>query len=178
MRFLPFVLVLLLSACSPALNWREVTAQPAGLRLMLPCKPDSGARVVPFAGRDTELSMIGCNAAGMTFALASARLYDMAQADAVLAQWRELTLSHTGVRDPRTQAQRPDGAIALANSLRVRTGDQTPGRSPDGAAVYTEAMYFAWGDRVYQAVLYAPRRDAVFIDAAETFFGSLRLGRP
>ena len=68
------LLCLTLAACAPELNWREVRTEPDSVRLLLPCKPDRGSRVVPFAGRDTELSLTGCDAAGLTFALASARL--------------------------------------------------------------------------------------------------------
>jgi len=171
MRPLIFVLALILGACSPGLNWREVRTEPDGVRLLLPCKPDRGSRVVPFAGRDTELTLTGCDAAGLTFALASARLADMTQADAVLGQWRALTLAHVAAADARTLPQRPEGALDLPQSVRASAS----GRAPGGAAVQSEAMYFAYGDRVYQAVVYGPRRDAVFDEACDTFFSSLRL---
>ena len=87
---------LLLAACNPALNWRETRIKGSGLLTMLPCKPDEGARVVPLGGRDVSLHMVGCDAAGATFAVAYANLDNATAPDAVLAQWRAATLAHMG----------------------------------------------------------------------------------
>jgi len=171
MRLLISALTVLLAACSPGLNWREVRTEPDGVRLLLPCKPDRGSRTVPFAGRETELTLTGCDAARLTFALASAPLADATQADAALAQWRALTQAHVNASDVRTRPQRPAGAPDLPQSLRSSASVRAPG----GGALQSEALYFAHGGRVYQAVVYGPRRDAAFEDACDTFFASLRL---
>ena len=44
-----------LTACSPTFNWREVRAEGAGLKAVLPCKPDKSERTVPMAGHDVSL---------------------------------------------------------------------------------------------------------------------------
>ena len=65
--------LLALAACSPAFNWREVRPENTRLSLLLPCKPDKAQKVVPLGGKPTVLSMLGCEAEGMTFAVAVAR---------------------------------------------------------------------------------------------------------
>jgi len=60
MRFPILAAVLVLAACSPELNWREVRADPTALTVLLPCKPDRGTRTVPLAGRDTPLNRLRC----------------------------------------------------------------------------------------------------------------------
>ena len=47
------------SACSPTFNWREVRAEPASLKVLLPCKPDKGSRRGPLGGRDVDLAVLG-----------------------------------------------------------------------------------------------------------------------
>lgn len=37
-------LALLLAACSPAFDWRDVRDEPSGLRMTFPCKPDHAIR--------------------------------------------------------------------------------------------------------------------------------------
>ena len=50
-------LALLLSACSPALNWRLVRTEAASLTFLLPCKPDRASKVVPLGGQASTLSL-------------------------------------------------------------------------------------------------------------------------
>ena len=83
-RTLPWVAALMLAACSPALNWRSVALDGAALTATLPCKPDQATRTVELAGAPVELSMVGCDADGATFAVSHAALADPAQVGALL----------------------------------------------------------------------------------------------
>ena len=65
---------LLIAGCSPALNWRTVPLPEADLTITLPCKPDQATRTVELAGAPVELSMVGCDADGATFAVSHACL--------------------------------------------------------------------------------------------------------
>ena len=165
MRLFLIASVLVLAACNPALNWREVRAEPTELTVLLPCKPDRGARVVPLAGRDTPLNMLGCEAAGATFAVAFADTTDPGQAAVVLTQWRAATLANMRAGTP---AQQPFTVAGGVVALRVAAG----GQRADGKPVQSQALYFSQGPRVYQAVIYADKLPA---DVADTFFGGLRL---
>lgn len=160
--------LLSLAACSPTFNWREVRVESVPLKAMLPCKPDKAARTVPMAGRQVELRVLGCDAGGATFALLTGDVVDPLRAGEVLAQWRAATLAN--LRSPAGNAQDrpflPAGAMALPQSLRVSAA----GERGDGSKVESQAVYFARGSRVVQAVVYA---DQVPAEAAETFFAGL-----
>lgn len=167
------VMAALLAACSPALNWRELRLGEGPLGLMLPCKPDKADKVVPLGGRPTTLSMMGCDAAGATFAVAMADLGDAAAVPEVLAQWQSLTLANMkaeplGQLPTQSRALKVPGAAAAPAPVLV----MAQGRRADGVAVQGWTAYFSRGSRVFQAVLYAPR---ITPEAADTFFSSLKL---
>jgi hypothetical protein len=164
-------LLLLLAAatgCSPTFNWREVRAEPSGLKAMLPCKPDKGARRVPMAGREVELSVIGCDTGGATFAVLQAELAEPSGADEVLSQWNRATLANMKAEGSRARTFVPPGADPLPSSQRV----SAQGRRANGSPVRGEAAYFARGRHVYQAVVYA---DDPQPDQLQPFFEGLKL---
>ena len=159
-----------LAACSPAFNWREVRPDNTRLSLLLPCKPDKAEKVVPLGGQPTTLSMLGCDAAGATFAVAVADVGDAAKAALVLAQWQSLTLANMKAV-PATRevlALQIPGLPAGAFVSRVAA----QGQRSDGTAVAGQAAYFAQGSQVFQVVMYAPK---IKSEAADTFFSSLKL---
>lgn len=166
-RALPLLLVLGLLACSPTLNWREVRPEGVSLSMLLPCKPDRANKSVPLDGRDTVLSMTGCEAGGAMFALARADVGDASRAAQVLAQWQSLTLAHMRAPAAVTQNAQVVGADALPQPVLV----SARGSHPNGQAVEGRALYFARGSQLFQAVVYAPR---VSSEAVETFFSSFK----
>lgn len=167
----PCAAVLLLAAaasgCSPTFNWREVRAEPSGLQAMLPCKPDKATRRVPMGGAQVELSLLGCDTGGATYAVLQAEVADPARPAEILAQWNQATLANMKSERSQAVAFVPPGADALPTSLRV----SAQGRRADGSPVRGEAAYFARGRHVYQAVVYAqdPRPDTL-----QPFFEGLK----
>ena len=163
--------LLLASACSPALNWREIRLDPLPVRAQMPCKPDRGTRTVELAGASLELQMAGCEADGATFALMAARLPDPARAGAVLLAWKQGTLQNMKASDPRETPFAPAGALVIPQSVRV----QAQGRGPQGA-VASDAVWTArvgeQGLTLVHAVVYRPTART---DIADTFFAGLQL---
>lgn len=167
-----------LTACSPALNWRQVSLADAGLVASLPCKPDQVERTVELAGEPVPMHMVGCEAEGATFAVACARLSDPALAGTALTHWRAAVLA--GMQAPAEgqpgapvpSPYLPAGALELPQSLRV----STQGRSAEGSAISAQAVWFARvkSGRVHvcHAVLFSPQPSPA---AAETFFAGLEL---
>lgn len=157
-----------LPACSPTLNWREVRPEGTRLALLLPCKPDKAQKTVPLGGPATQLSMLGCDAGGATFAVAVADLGDAAKAAPVLAQWQSLTLANMKAGPaPQVLPLKLPGAAAMPPASLVKA----EGRGPDGKPVSGQAAYFAQGSQVFQVVMYSPH---ISPEVAETFFSSLK----
>lgn len=160
---------LLLAACNPAFNWREVRPDNTALSLLLPCKPDKATRSVPLGGQPTELHMLGCDAGGATFAVAAATVPDTSQQAALLAGWRAATLVNlkaAGAGEAR--ALKVPGASAQPPPVLVLA----EGRRVNGSAVQSQAAYFAHGGQIFQAVIYA---DKISPEVSETFFSSFKL---
>lgn len=161
-----------LAGCSPAFNWRDIRLDEAPLTALLPCKPDRGNRTVPLAGASVELRMVGCEAGGATFAVSQTRLHPGAPAAEALAQWRAATLGNMRARDVLQKPFQPPGSLALPQSVQLTAS----GQRADGRPVQARAVWFARpapeGIWLFHAVVYA---DAVDAEAADTFFGGLRL---
>ena len=169
-----------LAACSPTFNWRDVRPEDTTLAALMPCKPDSAQRKVALGNRPVVIRLLGCDAGGVTFALAVADVGDASGTAAALAQWQNVTL----VNMKALPVESPEGARSQRASttapLRVRGAALQPpgvqvtasGQRADGAAVHSQAAYFVHGTQVFQAVIYAVHIKA---DVAETFFSSLKL---
>lgn len=166
-----------LPACSPTFNWRDVRPENTRLSLLLPCKPNKAQKIVPLGGQPTELTMLGCDAGGATFAVAVADLGDVSEVAAVLVQWQNLTLANMKA-PPAGAAAGLTPATQVVPLKLAGTGIQpravlvkARGQRPDGTVVTGHAAYFAQGSQVFQVVLYA---DKVAPEVSESFFSSLK----
>lgn len=159
--------LLALAACSPTFNWREVRPENTRLSLLLPCKPDKAQKTVPFGGRPTPLAMLGCEAGGVTFAVAVANLSQPSDVASVLAQWQSVTLANMKAGAAQLSPLKLPGAAPAQPPVLVTA----QGQRADGTAVSGYAAYFAQGSQVFQVVMYAGRASP---ELAETYFSSLK----
>jgi len=180
LRTLMGSVAVVLAACSPALNWREVRLDR--LAIWLPCKPDQGQRTVRLASQEVALDMVGCESAGALFAVSHTRLADLAQVDTVLRAWKAAALANmrsTAVQErpfpwassgagtgptPRALVAKPPGSALVMLEAQ--------GQKPDGDALQARLLWFSSGADVFHIAVYAPRITA---DMTETLFSELRL---
>lgn len=162
------IALLALAACSPTYNWREVRTPEGGLKALLPCKPDQGTRTQNLGTQVVEVQMLGCEAGGALYAIAAASVGAQGQAGTVLSQWQARTLENMRTASPRVSPFALAGAAQDPAPVSVRA----LGVGPDGRAVTLQAVWFARGDRVYQAALYA---ETVREEQSEPFFSGLAL---
>jgi len=166
-HFLLLGLALLLAACSPSLNWRVV--RPGGeLKALLPCKPDEGSRRQSLAGRELEVRMLGCEAAGALYAVSVAELGEAGLAPVVQVQWQANLLGNMQATASASSAWALKGANGMLEPIRLNA----QGSRPDGRPVTAQALWFARGTRLYHAVIYAER---IGPEMSEPFFSSLEL---
>ncbi len=158
----------LLTACAPALDWREVRPADSGLQLLFPCKATPQARQLLLSGRSVKLSLHACSAGGHTWALAFADVVDPAQVGAALTELRAAAANNLGAMAMQPLALAVPGATPYVASERVLIG----GHLPNGQPVQEQVAVFAFGTRVFQATVLA---EALNSEAVETFFGALRL---
>lgn len=167
--------VLLLSACSPSLNWRETRIADTDLAAMMPCKPANHQRTVPLAGLTVTLQMTACDADGATFAIAHTSIPDSSAAPRVLAEWRKSTLSNMNaksVRESRDAAESPATPAPLPGASMLAIAQ---GQRGDGSAVTLHGVWFARGAQVFHAAVYAPTQAGnVTTEMTEPFFSGLK----
>ncbi|MBX9817155.1 MAG: hypothetical protein K2X79_03950 [Burkholderiaceae bacterium] len=160
---------LALSACSPALNWRQ--APLGGLSFSLPCKPDKAQRTVTLADRDVPLEMQGCEAQGALFAISRARVGEATAVPEVIQAWRASALA----------AMRADAAAATVLAAPSHAGVpglasaawlSAVGQRPQGGKVQAQLAWLVLGGDVYHLAVYA---DTLGADMTESFFTDITL---
>lgn len=165
-------LSLVLSACSPALNWRSVRSDRHALQMLLPCKPDKGSRDIPMAGATVALDMQGCEAAGATFAVSHVHLADPLRADEALAGWKSASLANWHASAVQELPFALPGSAAQPPGLRL----QALGQRADGRVFSVQAVWFARSSPVgvdlFHALVLADKADTAL---ADTFFAGLKL---
>jgi hypothetical protein len=169
-----------LAACSPSLNWREVRLDR--LAVWLPCKPDQGQRNVRLDSQEVALDMVGCETSGALFAVSHTRLSDPAQVDAVLRAWKTAALANMRATDLQERPFTWAGLVASTGQSPAATLAKPPGsalvmveaqgQKPDGDALQARLLWFSSGADVFHIAVYAPR---VTADMTETLFSELRL---
>ena len=159
--------VLLLQACSPTLDWREVRPEGSGAQAMFPCKPSSMAREVMLGGAKVRLSLHACRAGDVTWAMAWADMVDPARVGPALDELRQAAASNVGATESRSMPLQVPGATPSPGSARL----VLRGRMPDGREAFEQVAVFSRGTRVYQATAVAEREPG---EALEPFFAGLR----
>jgi hypothetical protein len=163
--------VILLAACNPSLNWREVRQKDSPLLALMPCKPDASSRNISLGGREVVMHLNSCDAAGASFVVGSA---DIASSDASVAlkHWRQAVLANlsaplaAGNDAAKTAPIQITGVSALQQLVSVN------GKRPDGQAVQFAGLWFAHGTQVFHAAIYAAQLGP---DMREPFFNGLKL---
>ena len=160
--------LVLLAACSPTLNWREVRLQTGGLVALFPCKPQRQAREVVLAGAPVGMQVLVCSADGVSWGLASADAGEPQRVGPVLAALREARARNLDGRETVSGPALIKHMTPHPQAARV----QITGRLPDGATVQEESMFFVSGNRVFHAAALGGVLEA---DTVATFFEGLRL---
>ncbi len=153
-RYTLMTLALAVSACSPALDWREMRPEGSAAQVMFPCKPELQTR--------PHMGLARCEAAGLEFSLSWAELPDPTQAGAALKQMRESLLPKLGGTPEAPQAFVARGMTPQPEALTQRIS----GKRSAHLAVFVR------GARVYQLLMSGPRVDEA---AWEAFAGSVQL---
>lgn len=161
-------LLLSLSACSPAYNWRELRPYGTPLLALMPCKPETASRPVPLGATPTVLHMHSCEAGGLRFAVAWTDVGHAAQVEPAMAAWRAATLQTLRVMSNDDQHA---WAVQVAGADTVQ-GLQVQGTDPSGRTVHARSVYFADNTQVFQAAVYGEQLPD---EVMEAFFAGLRL---
>jgi hypothetical protein len=172
-RWSPALVVVATMACTPVFNWREVPVGEGDLVALLPCKPDRAERALPLGAESVRVDMAGCEAGGVTFAIAHAEASGPAQAQAWLDAWRAATRRQLAGRElTESPASLPRASAAPAALRLDARGDAARKPAMASARVLWFARQHPRGVSLYQATAIG---EPSAPDALETFFEGLRL---
>jgi hypothetical protein len=150
--------VLVLTACTPAMDWRSVGFEGSTLKVQLPCKPDRTTRRVTMGASNVDLQVAGCELGQSMVAVMTAQLPQGADANAILSGWQKITLENMHAQVDARQPWTKSVMMALPASESL----QAHGQRPDGRAVHMQAVWgaFAQGEHMHivHAVVYADKR--------------------
>lgn len=168
------VAAILLAACTPEYNWREIRSPEHGWSAMLPGKPAEMTRRIRLDTLDVSMTMQGAKVGDTSFTVASVALPDdraetRAQALAAMraGMLRNIAGRETASREVRVRVVDAAGApVGELPAQRVEAAGSANGRS-----VTMSAGFAADGARAWQWVVLGPAVDA---EQAAVFADSFR----
>ncbi|MDO9419097.1 MAG: hypothetical protein Q7T66_00405 [Herminiimonas sp.] len=165
--------LLLLSACSPKYDWREIRSDNAPYVIALPTKPTTHTRDIDLKDIKVSMTMVASEVDGVTFAVGSAELPDATQAQVSLAAMKTAMINNIGgtVKQEKVltmpQSINAPGTIAL-------TEIEALGATANGQNRILFARFLAKEKRVYQLIVVGSEK-SISRDVVTTFFSSFKL---
>ena len=143
-----------LLGCSPALNWRQL---PIGSsQAMLPCKPDQAKRIVPLAGVQVEISMVGCEADGAVFAISYVQTDTTEKARKIMQSWKDAAVSNIQGKDVQL-LDMSNTPLAKQTSEDDRIYLRVHGADANGKPTQAQLQWIIVGTEVYHWAVYAEK---------------------
>ena len=179
-RFLQTALVcalLTLSACTPKYDWREVRGADAAFVVLLPAKATSYSRPVTLDGKKVTMTMSAAEVDGVTFAVATAKFADAAQAQAALIAMKIAMVKNidgTIKLEKSSTSDKTNGAAVDRISTIEIDASGSAGTNTGGQARRLIARFVARDNRVYQVMMVGSAK-AMKPEAIDTFFTSFKL---
>jgi hypothetical protein len=175
-------LCLLLAACSPRFDWRDVRQPEAGYSVALPDKPQTVVRELAFehpAGPvRAEMTMVSTGVGASLFAVGTARLpalaVDSPQALSATLDWfRDGLLRNVRASTAAPVAAPPPAGLG-ARHLLAAQGFTASGVAGSGRPAQLAVRLYVVDDRLLQLVALGAEGE-IPPQALETFFDSFRL---
>jgi hypothetical protein len=157
----------LITACTPELNWRDIHFANGGLRFLLPCQPDQAERKIQIEPeRSVILRMQGCESKGMLFTISQIELSPEQNPEKLITQWQKANLSALNYKDHF----QPSTLSLNLKGMRIDAAQQAWIKTRSG-----QPIWFGWaaanGNWMYQWAVYgAEKSDAKTFNSAIQFF--------
>ncbi|MEB0011773.1 hypothetical protein QN379_01400 [Glaciimonas sp. Gout2] len=164
-------LILLISACSPTFNWRQVQGNDAPFSVLLPSKPSTFSRSVDLDGIKLNMTMTATEVDGIVFAVGSAKLNDVNQAtSAIQAMKIALVKNINGSVKSESASAVSGGPQGNVSKIDIEAlGPPENNGQPKVLFAHLEAK----GQYIYQVIVIGPQK-AVSTESVETFMQSFK----
>lgn len=159
---------LLLSACSPKYDWREVHDANASFTVLLPAKPSTFSRPVNLNGLQVNMTMTAAEAGDVMFAVGTAELPDQSQVPQALAAMKAAMLKNIS---GTVKSEKLSGPADAPTAIDIEASNATNNTSGQARVLF--ARFTAEDRRIYQAVIIGKDKK-VTDEITETFFTSFK----
>jgi hypothetical protein len=175
-------IAVLLAACTPRFDWREIRQPAAGFVVALPDKPQTVVREIVFAhpagAVRAEMTMLSTGVGASLFAVGSVRLPPSvldtpAALEVTLAWFSDGLLRNVQATQPTTAAAGQPGGLGT-RTLRAAQAFSAAGKTAGGRPAQLAVRLYVVDDRIFQLVALGAEGE-IPPQALETFFDSFRL---
>lgn len=157
----------LLGACSPTFDWRDVRMENSAVSVLMPAKPSVATRPVTLKGRQYQMTMSAAEVQHVMFAVGTLKVTDPGMAGATMTAMKDALLNNIGATaGTETVTRAEDGRILELNAI---------GR-PDAAGQVRSlhARFVARDTLIVQALVAGPQK-TLTPELVETFMTSLKV---
>jgi hypothetical protein len=168
--------LLMLAACSPRYNWRDIRGEGAPYVVAMPARPASFSRNIDLNGTRVNMTMTAAEVDNNTFAVGTAELPSAQQAQTALEAMKEALVRNIGgsVSEQKTltiaqSAHAVSGHLAVIEITASGRGDRATGGQPR----ILFARFLARQKRVFQLVATGPQ-NSMKREFADSFFSSFK----
>jgi len=157
-------IVLTCAACSPNFNWREVHGSDPSYTVLLPAKPSSHTRDITLDGQKLTMSMTAAETDDINFAVASAKIDNDTQRNAMLLAMQKAMLQniHGEITQQKNITQKDGTVMTEIRAL----GATTTGRKLSLFARFGVREHY-----VFQVIALGPP-EKLTDEIADTFLSS------
>jgi hypothetical protein len=166
---------LLLAACSPKFDWREIRSNDAPYAVAMPSKPNTVTRQIDLNGSQVAMTMTVSTVEGVTFAVGTAELPDATQAQVSLNSMKTALVKNiVGTIKEEKVLTMPHGTAGGQLAVTEIQALGAAGANGDEQVRVLFARFVAKDKRVYQLVVTSAEK-TVKRELADTFFTSFKL---
>lgn len=161
--------LVLLAACSPKFDWREVRGAGAPYIATLPGKPASHTRQIDLDGLPVTMTMTATEVDDVVFAIGAAELKDPMQTPKALHAMKTALIKNIGGTVKQEKSSAP-GVVPIMIEIEA-SGPAGPNTGSQPRLLL--ARFFGKDKFIYQVVVVGNEK-AVSRDAVDTFFTSFK----
>ncbi|GAA4021355.1 hypothetical protein [Actimicrobium antarcticum] len=160
------LLAILLSACTPSHDWRQVRGTDAPYTVVLPAKPATLTRQIDLDGTPVSMTMTAAEVNAVTYAVGSLELADAAKANLALTAMKTALIKNI------------NGTVlhekVTVNPTGTTIDVEASGTPKGGQPRLLVARFASKNQRAYQAIVTGPEK-AVSRENIDTFMTSFKL---
>lgn len=162
-----------LSACSPKFDWRDYRSPDAQFTALFPGKPAVLTREIDLDGKKVSLTMTASEVDGNTFAIGSAVLDSVEQAQAALPAMQTALLKNINGTVRSEKSASAASSMAAGNHQRSSLSIEATG-TQQGKPVLLVGRFVAQDKRIFQVIILG-EESKLSRDTIDTFMDSVKL---